>query len=191
MFYNIKFSAILTGILFSIAFTASKKAPAESEAPNKDIAKESITPYYPHPPRRHLIRKLLNQLHEVNRKLQAGVVVQCRCNNDWWWAYESSMQDSGNDQDSGSIQDSANDQDSAKKILQLDSPHIVRGYGYNKNEAEWDAVQACSPRPILAFKQGESENKGASSINEINENETETLIKDTLLWCRTSQNFLY
>ena len=184
-----QFSAVLTGILFAAIFTIPQKAPAqaqtrsileqEKETPRKPQNTEAIPEPPPHPP--YLIHELLYQVNEVNRRLQAGVVVQCRCNDDYWRPIYESVNNSVNDSDSD-------------KEWEWWPKQIVKGYGYNMQEAKWDAMQACGPIAVPIEPEnpevGPTEN-GSKVTAESEDTVGIDMDDDSIIWCQKSKRFIY
>ena len=183
---SIKYSAVLTGLLFAAIFTIPQKAPAQAtetgNTPQTTETEAILKPPY-------LIHELLYQVGEVNRKLQAGVVIQCRCSSDYWWPIYSSVSDSN---------DSVNDDSGGGGIWWPEDYKIVRGYGYNMRSAKWDAMQACgpiavpfeeeSPTPPLKGNQGE---KAADNGSTKEINIDDSLMEKAFTWCRKSKRFIH
>ena len=190
---SIKFSSVLTGIVFAVAFTVPQKAQAQTrsilEQETGDTPQttetEAIPKPPPHPP--YLIHELLYQVNEVNRRLQAGVVIQCRCNNDyWWWAFNEAVKTTRDD--------SADDSQSHWSVIP-EYKKIVRGYGHNMKEAKWDAMRACDP---IAFVPIEEENPPeVGPIGDGSQLKAEEVgidgdpaMEKALMWCHHSKRFL-
>lgn len=178
---SIKSSTILAGILFATVFTAFQKVPAQGtgNTPQPTATETEVIPKPTHRP--HLIRELLYQVNEVNRKLQAGVVIQCRCNNDWWWTPAN---------------DSAGDGDSQRHWSVIpEYKKIVRGYGYNMKEAKWNAMQACGPIAIAVPIEEENppevgpkaENGNTAKIDDIMDDDS--IMDKAFMWCHYSKRF--
>ena len=186
---SIKSSAVLMGILFAAVFTISQKALTQTTdtVSNGNAGKPS--PPIPHRP--YLIKKLLYQITEVNRKLQAGVVVQCRCSNDWWWNFKET--------EKALMDDSASDSKSHWSATPR-YKKTVRGYGYNMKDAKWDAMQACgpiavpieeeSPPEVGPTQDGSKVTADGDSTDGIDMDD-DSIMESAFMWCHHSRRFIH